>query len=246
MLVDDLLASLDGDAPVRSVHVGAHCTAVLSRRGGLAATASWGQSHPSHGVRGAGDLHRRSARDLAGFARSDNPIEASIGVAAVNSLLPVPPGAVPDLNGRDLLVARGRGRRVALVGHFPFVPDLGAAVETLWVLELRPDDGDHPADRAPDLIPRADVVAITGSALVNGTLDGLLGLVRPGAFVMVLGPSTPLSPVLFDHGVSVVAGSVIEDEARALEALDQGASFRRLPGVRMFTLGCDPAALRVP
>ncbi|RPJ82948.1 MAG: hypothetical protein EHM13_08270, partial [Acidobacteria bacterium] len=151
-VLDDLLASLEGDSPVRSVHVGAHCAAVLSRSGGLAATAAWGASHTSHGVRGAGELHRRSARELAVYARSDNSIEASIGVAAVNSLLEVPPGARRELNGRTLLMERAHGKRVALVGHFPFVEELRVRAETLWVLELRPGAGDYPADEAPAVI----------------------------------------------------------------------------------------------
>ncbi|RPJ85231.1 MAG: hypothetical protein EHM13_01745, partial [Acidobacteria bacterium] len=79
--------------------------------------------------------------------------------------------------------------------------------------------------------------AITGSTLVNHTLDGLLALASPGAFVILMGPSTPLSPVLFDHGVHVVAGAVIEDEAVAIPALTQGASFRRLPGLAMYAFG---------
>jgi uncharacterized protein len=242
-VLDDLLASLEGDAPVRSVHVGAHCTAVLSRNGGLAATAAWGASHTAHGVRGAGSLHERSARELAEYARSDNTIEASIGVAAVNSLLRVPAAARRELNGRRLLLERAAGKRVALVGHFPFVPELRSAAKTLWVLELRPDAGDCPATEAPDLIPQADVVAITGSTLVNHTLDGLLALARPDGFVILMGPSTPLSPVLFDHGVDVVAGAVIEDEGLAIPALVQGASFRRLPGLVMFALGSKPGIL---
>ncbi|MFB3853147.1 MAG: Rossmann-like domain-containing protein [Vicinamibacterales bacterium] len=236
-VLDDLLASLEGDSPVRSVNVGVHCTAVVSRAGGLAATAPWGASHTSHGVRGAGELHLRTARELAACATSENTVEASIGIAAINSLLEVPRGARREVNGRTILMEKARGRRVALVGHFPFVAELREKAGTLWVLELRPGAGDYPADAAPVIVPEADILAVTGSALVNHTLDGLLALARPGAFVMLMGPSTPLSPVLFDHGVDVVAGAVIEDEARAIPALTQGASFRRLPGLAMYAFG---------
>lgn len=186
---------------------------------------------------GAGHLHERSARELAEYARSKNAVESSIGVAAINSLLGVPVGAVRGLNGKHVLMSRAHGRRVALVGHFPFVPELGTVAEKLWVLELRPEPGDYPADAAPELLPQADVVAITGSTIVNGTLDGLLALARPDAFVILMGPSTPLSPVLFDHGVDVVAGAVIGDESLTIPALIQGASFRRLPGLVMLALG---------
>lgn len=59
------------------------------------------------------------------------------------------------------------------------------------------------AEAASDLIPQADVVAITGSALINHTLDRLLSLAKRQATVPVLGPSTPLSPVLFEYGASI-------------------------------------------
>ena len=143
-------------------------------------------------------------------------------MAAINSLLGVPVGAVRGLNGKHVLMSRAHGRRVALVGHFPFVPELGTVAEKLWVLELRPEPGDYPADAAPELLPQADVVAITGSMIVKGTLDGLLALARPDAFVILMGPSSPLSPVLFVHGVYVVAGAVIGDESLTIPALIRG------------------------
>jgi len=117
-------------------------------------------------------------------------------VAAINSLLDVDERNAVEVNAAQVLAEQGRGKNVALVGHFPFIPKLRDQVGQLWVLELRPSEGEYPAESAADLIPQADVVAITGTALINYTLDGLLALCRPNALVMVLGPSTPLSPVL--------------------------------------------------
>ena len=86
------------------------------------------------------------------------------------------------------------------------------------------------------MIPRADVVALTGSALINGTLDGLLALCRPDALVMVLGPSTPLSPVLFDHGATFISGTRVVNEDAVLRTVGQGATFQQVEGVRLLTL----------
>jgi hypothetical protein len=79
------------------------------------------------------------------------------------------------------------------------------------------------------------VVAITSSALINHTLDGLLALCRPEALVMMLGPSTPLSPRLFNHGVNILAGSIVVDETAAIRTVGQGASFQQVEGVRLLT-----------
>ena len=183
-----------------------------------------------------GHLHEKSARELAKYARSDNLLEASIGVAAINSLLAVDESRAVEVNAVEVLIEHGRGRNVALVGHFPFIPKLRPAVGQLWVLEQRPVEGEYPTEAAADLIPQADVVAITGSALINHTLDGLLALCRPQALVMILGPSAPLSPVLFAHGAAILSGARIVDETAALRTIGQGASFQQVAGVRLLTI----------
>lgn len=236
-ILDDVLDTLKEDAPVQEVRIGAYWTAVRSRHCGLASTLGAGEhDHEAGGVRGAGGLAGRSARELAGLARSESLLEASIGMAAVNSLLDVDEERCVELNARDLLVERGRGKKVALVGHFPFVSTLRQAVGQLWVLELRPRPGDVPAAEAQNIIPQADIVATTGTAFINHTIEELLGYCRPDALVVVLGPTTPLSPVLFEHGVEVISGTRVVEPEVALRYVSEGASFRQMQGVRLLTM----------
>lgn len=236
-VLDDLLQGLPThDVQVRQVLVGAHWTVVCSRHAGMAATLMSERPHGHAQVRDVGWLHLKPARELAELARSIDLLEASIGVAAINSLLDVEESAAREINASAVLAARGKGRNVALVGRFPFIEQLRPAVGQLWVIELHPAQGEYPAEAAADLLPKADVVAITGSALVNHTLDGLLSLCSARATVMVLGPSTPLSPVLFAHGANIISGTRVVDEAAVLRTVGQGASFRQVEGTRLLTL----------
>ena len=235
-ILDELLASLTDDAAVRSVQVGAHWTAVCSRQCGLASTLTGDKPHGHALVRDVGRLQYKTARELAEYACSDNLLEASIGAAAINSLLKVDMLRAVELNAAYVLIREGRGKNVALVGHFPFIPKLRQAVKQLWVLEQHPAEAEYPVEAQPDLIPQADVVAITGSTLISHTLDQLLSLPRPNALVMILGPSTPLSPVLFDHGATFISGARVIDEESVLRTLSQGATFQQIEGVRLFTL----------
>ncbi|MBN1220689.1 MAG: DUF364 domain-containing protein [Anaerolineae bacterium] len=236
-ILDDLLASLPGeDAPVCTVLVGAHWTMVCSRHCGLASTIIGHKPHGHEKVRDAGRLHLKSARELAEYARSDNPLEASLGVAAINSLLEIDEQSAVEINAGDVLLERGRGKNVALVGHFPFIPQLHQVAGQLWVIEQHPAEGEHSAEAATALIPQAEVVAITGTALINHTLDGLLALRQPNALVIVLGPSAPLSPVLFEHGVTLISGARVIDEAAAVRTIGQGATFQQVEGVKLLTL----------
>jgi uncharacterized protein (DUF4213/DUF364 family) len=244
-ILDELIGTLAADAPARDVRIGRFWTAVWSRECGLASTT--GPDEHVHGVtfvQDAGGLGGRSALELAKLAYSESPLEAGIGLAAINSLLEVDEGRCVELNAGDMLIERGRGKRVALVGHFPFVPALREAASRLWVLEFHPQPGDARAEEAEAIVPQADIVAITGSAFINHTIEGLLGLCRPESFVVVLGPTTPLSPVLFDHGADVVSGTRVVEPELALRCLSEGATFRQIRGIRLLTM--EQQAAREP
>jgi hypothetical protein len=49
---------------------------------------------------------------------------------------------------------------------------------------------------------------------------------------MVLGPTTPLSPVLFDYGADAIAGSKVDDLELSFTEAGQGAIFRQLTGIK--------------
>ena len=141
-ILDDLINNLNTDAPIRSILVGAHWTVVCSRHCGMASTLMDNHPHGQSQVRDVGYLDTKTARELLEYARSDNLLEASIGVAAINSLLEVDESQAVEINALDVLIENGCNKNVALVGHFPFIPKLRPAVEQLWVVEQRPAEDD--------------------------------------------------------------------------------------------------------
>jgi uncharacterized protein (DUF4213/DUF364 family) len=240
--IEALLESLKADAPVRQIVVGAFWTQVVldtdPPRGGLASTLRAEAGGPWPPVVEAGRLQGRSGRALAELLRSDRILQASIGLAAFNALLEVDEAPLTEVNAEKVIVERGASRRVAIVGHFPFIERVREAAAECWVLELRPGPGMLPADRAAEVLPQADVVALTGTSLINHTCDQLLGLCRPDAFVLLLGPSAPLTPVLFDLGVDAVSGTRVDDPDQVMHSVAQGATFRQIKrngGLRLLT-----------
>jgi uncharacterized protein len=244
-LIQELLNTLP-EGEVEEIRVGAFWTTVVvqtetGRTAGLATAMKDADSH-HHGsgpaVAAAGDLHKKDARALAALALSESCLESSIGLATINALLPKRDSDWVDLNAEQVVLERGVGKRVALVGHFPFIPHWREVAGTLWVLEKMPRGEDLPAEAAREIIPQADIVAITGTTLINKTFDELIPLCRPDALVLVLGPTTPLSPILFDYGVHLVSGSIVEDIPSVLAAVSQGANFRQVHrrGVRLVTM----------
>jgi uncharacterized protein (DUF4213/DUF364 family) len=236
-ILDDLISTMDFDAPVRDIRQGVFHTGVVTRHCGLASTLprdALSQSPPL--VREPGFLTDKNARELTQLAYSESILEAAVGMATLNSLLDVDESVIAELNAADLILEKGGDKKVAIVGHFPFVPRVREKVGKLWVIEKNPKEGDLPETEADRVLPRADVVAITGAAFTNRSLEGLLRLCDPTAFVILLGDTTPLSPVLFDYGVDALAGTRVTDTDLALRCVSQGANFRQIKGTKRVTM----------
>ena len=236
-ILDDLLARLDFNAEVKDIRQGPFQTAVLTRYCGLASTPHESGPHQETApVKAAGALMAKGALELAQMAYSSSLMEAAIGMATINSLLEVEEERCVDLNAGDLLAERGKGKRVAIIGHFPFVSPLRQVVAELWVIEKHPREGDLPEMEAERMLPLADVVGITGTAFANHTIEGLLRLCRPDAYVALIGGTAPLSSILFHYGVDAISGTKVVDPEAVLRGVSQGATFRQLRGVRRLTM----------
>jgi uncharacterized protein (DUF4213/DUF364 family) len=229
--------------PIKQVRIGLHWTGVVVEKEGdfqcgLASTLEGDHHH--HGeptIPDPGTLESLSGVEMAGWIESQIPLRRSLGCAVINALLPRHPERWVDQNAEAAIRENGQGKKCILIGHFPFAESLNEELEDFNVLELNPTGEDFPASAAPELLPQAGLVAITGMTFINHTLPDLLALCRPDAYVLVLGPSTPLSPVLADYGVDLLAGSSVEDIPAVLAALGQGANFRQVhrAGVRLIT-----------
>lgn len=154
---------------------------------------------------------------------------ASLAVAAAGALLPPPP--VSGKKAQEIVLERGRDQRVVVVGHFPFVEKMGPAFASFSVLERSPRPGDLPAGQAETVLPGAQVVVITASALANGSLGSLLDLCAPEAFVLLVGPSTPFAVSLFDFGIDVLCGNRVTDAQAVLDGVGRGRPYRALDGL---------------
>jgi uncharacterized protein (DUF4213/DUF364 family) len=246
-----LLALPEGK--ITNIYIGLYWTAVFAEvdgesRCGLAATVGDESHHyttePS--VSQAGHLIELSSRELAEFVHSSILPEVSVGLATINALLPREPRLWVDLHSKQVLAKLGAGKNVVMVGHFPYVPELRPKVGNLWVLEQNPQDGDLPASAAAEIIPQADVLAITAMTLLNHTFDALIALRRPGVPTLIVGPTTPLSPVMFDMGATILSGAIVENPDSVLRGLSQGANFHQLRqmGVRLVSMTTEPSLLK--
>jgi uncharacterized protein (DUF4213/DUF364 family) len=125
-------------------------------------------------------------------------------------------------------------RCVEYHGHFCIGQSLGVRIAKKG-LEMNPREGELPPFAAEEVIPESDLVVITGTTLINKSLERLLELSR-GKICVVLGPSTPMSDVLFDFGATVIAGVRVVDPDRLFVSLMQGVKFfHKIEGIKPVT-----------
>ena len=233
-------ASVNAGATLIDLRVGHYWSVVQTSTGaGLASTLrSEIHLHGSLPIPNAGFLHQRSPIELAALLRSASPPEAALGLATANALLGPPDGRLTEHNAESILADRGAGKRVAMIGRFPFSERLEPSCGDLWVFERGEGrrESDLGAEMMKEVLPKADVVGVTSTTIINGTLPEILDIIRPDAFVLLLGPSTPLTPRLFDFGIDLLCGTIIVDPESVIRAVEQGAVTSQITGVRRVCL----------
>jgi uncharacterized protein (DUF4213/DUF364 family) len=168
-------------------------------------------------------LAGQPAAELMHDALADNALRRAVGIATLNALAELawdrrPCPDIELLPGADAFAATeiGPGERVVLVGAFiPFLKELKRRRQPYLVLEqnpaaLKPEEMPfyRAAELAPEIVPGADVLLITGATLLNKTLEDLLALARPGARVTVVGPTVGMLPDAFVARGVATLGSV--------------------------------------
>lgn len=245
MIVEAILEAA-ADAPAADLvdlTVGSYWTVVQTTAGAGMASSMRSETH-LHGrtpIADAGTLDARTPLELTELLRSESPPEAGVGLAAANALLGPSARGMTEEKAVAILRERGAGKKVAMIGHFPFVDRLRDDCRRLWVFErgLNRHDGDLGDEAMGRLLPAADVVAITATTLLNRTLSSVLARIRSDAFVMMLGPSTPMTPALHAFGIDVLCGTLVDDPGGVHRAVAQGAVTSQITGVRRMSLWKD-------
>ncbi|MDR1546280.1 MAG: DUF364 domain-containing protein [Deltaproteobacteria bacterium] len=211
----DVIAAVNPSDRAAACVKGRHWMALKSDRGGVGLAHFLPQNSPPQSPP-AEELLGRPLRELAELIKSWDFHSASVGLAAINASLTsdLLTGSLDHVltcgNAFDHFLQKVKGRRAAVVGHFPRLERLAQAAESMIILERAPLPGDLPDSAAEYVLPEQDCVFITGTTIINKTLPRLLEL-SAQAEVFLVGPSVPLCPGLFDYGLQALSGSVVDD-----------------------------------
>jgi uncharacterized protein (DUF4213/DUF364 family) len=216
-LYEDLIESVKEkqNAKIHAVRVGVTWTGVLTEKVGLSLT----YSSVSDKIEDGGTLKGKTSLEVLEYLKTFNFLKLAVGLATLNSLIDIPK-EFETLNILDHIEEIARDKRVVFVGHFCGLDKIKRNAKELIILERNPQEGDLIDTAADYVIPEADVVAITGSTIANKSIEHILKLSK--GYTIVFGPSTPMSPVLFDYGVDLIGGSVVLDNNKVMNAISEG------------------------
>lgn len=171
-----------------------------------------------------------SLKELAKGAKSWNYKEASLGVAAINAYYNqeeiIEEKSVNIQGNKDAFLLYGEemhGKKVAVIGHFPFIEKQLRGKCDLTILERNPKQGDYPDPACEFLLQDQDYILVTGSTIVNKTLPRLLQLKNRHSRLIMVGPSVTLSSTLYEYGVDALSGMIVTNAKKAQEIVEQGS-----------------------
>jgi len=228
-IADTLSDGISGQA--ETVLIGLNWTLVVGPLGvGLSHSPVRGTSGCS-GLPAPGSYAGQKLAELAKLTRSENVFENAIGYAAINAHHNRFNVTGSEKNGLDMV--EDFGEKTVVIGQFP---GLAKRLPGAAVIERNPRPGCYPEEAAETLLPKAEHVIITASAISNGSIAPLLDLAA-NAFVVIVGPSAPLSTKLFDFGVDAISGFVaMNTDALIHTAMEGGAVAAMRPHGRFLTL----------
>ncbi|MCA1927654.1 MAG: DUF364 domain-containing protein [Calditerrivibrio sp.] len=169
------------------------------------------------------EFEGESAKLIAEKIFENGFLESAIGLATINSVLNG--GVIDDKNITDRFDFLGK--KVSMVGYFkPIVEQIKPLAKELHIFELKNYQDTLNPGQAKLIIPKSDVVIISGTTFINKTTEDFLNFVKDFKNLFFVGPSTPLSPVIARYGN--IMGSYVSDRNYIKRVLKRGAGMKLL------------------
>lgn len=188
----------------------------------------------------AGDLEGEPVSEILKYSLDPNVLKSAIGVATLNALSQliiesereVEYPIVKDTDGFDLLKIQPT-ETASLIGAFgPYIRKLKIMGNPFFIVEkniqtLRPDEMKYyrPESEMSSALKESEVVIVTGTAIVNHSIDRILSFLGNGKRTAIIGPTASMIPdAFFERSVNVMAGVRILESDLMIKILKQGGS----------------------
>ncbi|EKD69182.1 MAG: Protein containing DUF364 [uncultured bacterium] len=245
--IDFFLKELHDEAKARSAGavvekacVGVYMTCVENSLGKMGVSYTWRDEnlvpHLCRGIKDAGNLRGKAMGEIIDLIDSPSSLERSLAMAGINSLLNADL-SMQAQSGDMLLYLRDnfKGKKIAMVGHFPFADEMKKWAGEFHVIEKNPVGDDVLFEGAgKKYLNEADATVITGTTILNKSFVEVIGECK-NSFNVMLGPTVPPSAVLFKYGVNAIVAIKATDNAQLYSSIAEGAIVPRFKGSEMVT-----------
>ena len=172
------------------------------------------------------DYESQPASLLLEKIKNDNSVERSMALATINALNYDAAMALPEDTENNVMYDKfeiGTDANIAMVGYFgPLVRNFQEKKIPLEILDESRDLGRR-KDFYQKLGNWADVLLLTSTSILNQTTEDILANVSDKVKTVMLGPSTPMVAMAFEHlPVHMLAGTVPIDKEKTLKAVRHG------------------------
>lgn len=225
---------------IKEVRIGLELMAVELDNGAIGVTYVLRKeiNHACMALNQAGSFIGMSAEEIAKLAlKGQDVISTAMGLAVLNSAAEF--DKLEQMNnpqGADAVfsVEIKDTDKIGIIGHIgPVINRLKGKEDRMFIFERGENFNDkiYPESAQPRLLPECQVVFITSSTLINGTLENILNYCTNARDVVMVGSSTPIYPEAFSgSGVTVLSGTrwLPSNRDGILESISQCAGMKQL------------------
>lgn len=174
----------------------------------------------------AASLPGKRVGEAARLLLEEDAFTVSLGAAALNAGF-TPPKGQPDFEASRIMAEKTGDGEAVLIGDFPFTTWLRERVGKLRLLELQPGPDRTPPEEWDAALAGCKVLGLTGTTLLTRMMAQYLRK-APQAYTVIIGPTTPLSPALFEAGADVLAGCQVVDVDAVFAGVRKGLPFKAI------------------
>ena len=188
----------------------------------------------------SGKLSGRSVKSYLDDLSHENILRKALAIATLNALSAcywegnknLEYKIEMDVDSFDVMEVP-KGKKSVVIGALvPMLKKLLAADADFKVLEmdsrtLKGKELEHfaPSKDANVYLPDSDLDVITGVTILNDTLPDLLAMCKPGADILVTGPTAGMIPdAFFKRGVTIMGGILVTKPDELLDVISEGGS----------------------
>lgn len=203
----------------------------------------------------SGTFRGRPVTEFLDALFDKSPMKRAVGIAVLNALSAsffdgFPPADYSVERGSDALevIEIPENAHVVVIGALvPILMRLKRRGTPFSIIEMDPrtlkaDEMPFwvPVEKTKEVVPHADLLVITGTTLLFHSLEPILACAKPGAQIVLVGPTASMLPAaFFRRGVSVLGGDLVTHPDDLLDILCEGGS-----GYHFFGKSADRIIIR--